>query len=142
MRGSAPPPVPAPGPPAIGVRGVVVGHGDMARGLVTAVTRIAGAQDGVLAAVSNEGRGPDELRATILAEVGEGPGVVFTDLGAGSCTLAARLLCRERSRVAVVTGVNLPMLLEFVFHRDMELAPLLERLQARARDGIRVVAGG
>lgn len=122
-----------------GLRGVVVAHGEMARGMVTAVSRIAGLDEGVLAAVSNEGRGPDELRDAILEIVGEGPAVVFTDLGAGSCTLAARVSCRDRSRVAVVTGVNLPMLLEFVFHRELDLPDLLPRLEEKARAGIRVL---
>ena len=110
------------------LRGIIVAHGEMARGMVNAVSRITGLDDGVLYAVSNEGRGPDQLREAILERLDEGPAVVFTDLGAGSCTLAARLSCRDRRRVAVVTGVNLPMLLEFVFHRDMGFDELLPRL--------------
>ena len=124
------------------LRGVVVAHGEMARGMVTAVTRIAGLPDGVLSAVSNEGRGPEELQEDILEVIGDGPAVVFTDLGAGSCTLAARVSCRDRARVAVVTGVNLPMLLEFVFHREMSLPELLPRLQEKARAGVQVLAEG
>lgn len=120
-------------------KGVVVAHGEMARGLVTAVTRIAGIEEGVLVAVSNEGIGPDELKDAILELAGDGPAVVFTDLAAGSCTLAARISCRDRSAVAVVTGVNLPMLLEFVFHREMPFEELLPRLEARAREGVRIV---
>lgn len=122
-----------------GLRGVVVAHGEMARGIVTAVSRIAGIEEGVLEPVSNEGLGPEELQAAILHVVGEGPAVVFTDLGAGSCTLAARVSCRERAQVGVVTGVNLPMLLEFVFHRDLSLSELLPRLEEKARGGIRVL---
>lgn len=122
-----------------GSRGVVVAHGEMARGMVTAVQRIAGVSDGVLFAVSNEGLAPEALRDAILDVVGDGPAVVFTDLGAGSCTLAARISCRDRARVAVVTGVNLPMLLEFVFHREDELEDLLPRLEEKARGGIRVI---
>lgn len=122
-----------------GSRGVVVAHGEMARGMVTAVQRIAGIPEGVLFAVSNEGLAPEALRDAILDRVGDGPAVVFTDLGAGSCTLAARISCRDRARVAVVTGVNLPMLLEFVFHRDEPLDGLLARLEEKARGGIRVI---
>jgi len=39
----------------------------------------------------------------------------------------------------VVTGVNLPMLLEFVFHRELDLPDLLPRLEEKARAGIRVL---
>lgn len=124
------------------LRGVVVAHGEMAQGMVTAVSRIAGLAPGVLQPVSNEGRGPDQLRDAILDVIGHGPAVVFTDLGAGSCTLAARISCRDRPRVAVVTGVNLPMLLEFVFHREMGLDELLPRLEEKARSGIRILGDG
>jgi PTS system N-acetylgalactosamine-specific IIA component len=43
-----------------------------------------------------------------------GAQVVFTDLPAGSCTIAARRIARESSGLAVVCGANLPMLLSFV----------------------------
>jgi mannose/fructose-specific phosphotransferase system component IIA len=124
------------------VKGVLVAHGEMARGMVSAVERIAGVSPGILEPVSNEGLGPEALRDAILEMVGEGPAVVFTDLGAGSCTLAARISCRERSQVAVVTGVNLPMLLEFVFHRELPFTEMLPRLEEKARGGIRVLPTG
>ncbi len=123
-----------------GLRGVVVAHGEMATGMVNAVNRITGLEDGVLHPVSNEGRSPDQLQEAILDRLGAGAAIVFTDLGAGSCTLAARLSCRDRRRVAVVTGVNLPMLLEFVFHREMGFDELLPRLENKARAGVRILA--
>ena len=123
-----------------GMKAVVVAHGDLALGLVTAATRIAGTEAGVLTPISNEGKGPDELREAILAVVGDGPAVVFTDLGAGSCTLAARVSCRGRTGVCVVTGVNLPMLLEFVFHRDLDLPELVTRLEEKAHSGIQILS--
>ena len=121
------------------VKAVVVAHGELAHGLVTAANRIAGSQPGVLTPISNEGMGPDELQSAILEVVGEGPAVVFTDLGAGSCTLAARVSCKGRRGVCVVTGVNLPMLLEFIFHRELELPALISRLEEKAHSGIRVL---
>ncbi len=121
-------------------RGVVVAHGDMARGLVDAVRRITGVAEGALTALSNEGLAPDDLRAMIQAHLGDGPAIVFTDLGAGSCTFAARLSLVDRERIAVVTGVNLPMLLDFVFHRDLAVSALAARLVEKGRDGVRILA--
>jgi mannose/fructose-specific phosphotransferase system component IIA len=120
-------------------RAIVVAHGDMATGLIDAVRRISGAPAEALIGVSNEGRSPETLREAILEVLGDDPTVVFTDLGAGSCTLAARLSCAERGRVVVVTGVNLPMLLDFVFHRGLPLDELSERLVEKGRSGVRLL---
>jgi N-acetylgalactosamine PTS system EIIA component len=118
------------------VRGILVTHGAMADAMVDAVRRITGVGDEALVALSNEGKGPEELQAEIVSMMGEGPTLVLTDLGAGSCTLAARFSCRERQRVALVTGVNLPMLLDFVFHRSLPLDVLAERLVEKGRAGM------
>jgi mannose/fructose-specific phosphotransferase system component IIA len=119
------------------VRGVVVGHGDMAQGLVDAVRRIAGAAGQALTAVSNEGTGPEELRAALDAATGEGPAVVFVDLESGSCGIAAAYACRAKAQRAIVSGVNLPMLLDFVFHLDLPLDQLVARVVERGRTAIR-----
>ena len=119
------------------VRGVVVGHGDMSRGLVDAVRRIAGEAANGLAAVSNEGRGPDVLRAEVDAAAGPGPAIVFVDIQSGSCGLAALYACRGRVGRAVISGVNLPMLLDFVFHRELALEALVARLVDAGRAAIR-----
>ena len=41
--------------------------------------------------------------------------MIFTDLPAGSCTMAARRLQRGRPELTVVTGTNLAVLLDFLF---------------------------
>jgi mannose/fructose-specific phosphotransferase system component IIA len=122
------------------VRGILFAHGEMARGMVDAVTRITGAPEEALAALSNDGRTPEGLTVEVERLAGDAPAIVFTDLQAGSCTMAARITCRDRGDRAVVCGVNLPMLLDFVFHREMELAELAQRLGEKGRQGIVVVA--
>ena len=119
-----------------GARGIVVGHGAMASGLVDAVRRIAGIGDDVLTAVSNEGKGPDALRDELTRRAGDGTVIVFTDMHAGSCAVAARLACRAQGKSAVVCGVNLPMLLDFVFHREMPLDKLVPKLVKEAQASI------
>lgn len=118
------------------VRGVVLAHGDMARGLVDAVRKISGQGEEALRALSNEGRSPERLRRELDELLGEGPAIVFTDLQAGSCALAA-LSASGRAQTVVVCGANLPMLLDFVFHRDLPLGSLAERLVDKGREGIR-----
>jgi mannose/fructose-specific phosphotransferase system component IIA len=119
------------------VRGVIVGHGEMARGLVDAVRRIAGDQAGGLEAVTNDAKGLDTLRRDVDAAAGEGPAIVFVDLQTGSCGAAAAYACRGAQTRAVICGVNLPMLLDFVFHRDLALDTLVARLVENGRAAIR-----
>ena len=45
-----------------------------------------------------------------------GARVVFTDLQAGSATMAARKALRDLTTVVLVVGANLPMLLDFVLN--------------------------
>ena len=119
------------------VRGVLLSHGKLAEGMVDAVRRITDLDDGVLVAMSNEGQNPQGLAEQVDVLVGSAPVVVFTDLGTGSCALTAQLTCRDKGRRAVVFGMNLPMLLEFVFHRELSLSELVPRLLTKGKDGVK-----
>jgi mannose/fructose-specific phosphotransferase system component IIA len=117
--------------------GIVVAHADLAAALVRTVERISGVE-GALVAISNDGCGLDELKGRLAGECGRGRTVFFVDLAGGSCGLAGLGIARGGGEIAVISGANVPMLLDFVFHRDLELGALAERLADRARDGIRV----
>jgi len=119
------------------VLGVVLAHGEMARGLVDAVSRIAGMERTAMVAVSNEGRSPEKLEEEIDGMIGDRPAVIFTDMHTGSCALVARLACREHRDRAILFGTNLAMLLDFVFHRDLPLRELVPRLLAKGRESVR-----
>jgi PTS system mannose-specific IIA component len=99
------------------LRGVVVAHGGLAAALIGAVEQIAGAGSG-LVPVSNADCDRGTLEEKIMTAVGEGPAIVFIDMPSGSCLFAAMRRLSTTPGVRVVTGVNLAMLLEFVFHRD------------------------
>lgn len=100
------------------LRGVVVSHAELAGALVGAVRAISGVDD-ALVPVSNEGCDPKALAARIEAAIGGVPAVLFVDLPGGSCLTSAIRLAHGHADIAVVTGVNLAMLLDFVFHRDV-----------------------
>ena len=119
------------------VRGVLLSHGKLAEGLVDAVRRITDLDEDVLVAMSNEGQNPQGLAERVDVLVGSAPIGVFTDLGTGSCALTAQLTCRDQDRRAVVFGMNLPMLLEFVFHRELSLSELVPRLLTKGREGVK-----
>jgi len=121
------------------IQGVLLTHGAMAQGMVDAVMKIAGAEESSLVPLSNDGVSPQVLIDRLSELVGDRPAVIFTDLTSGSCAMTAQLTCRDNGQRAVVAGVNLPMLLDFVFHRDLPLAELVPRLLERGRAGVRSI---
>jgi mannose/fructose-specific phosphotransferase system component IIA len=108
------------------LHGVVVGHGDLARSLVSSVEEISGIR-GALVPVSNAGCDRGRLEDRILQAVGGRPSLVFVDMPSGSCLFAAVRRLSPHHDVRLVTGVNLAMLLDFVFHRDLPLELAAER---------------
>jgi len=99
------------------LKGLVVAHDSIGEGLVRAVEKISGVR-GVLTAVSNEGCDREKLTELVSDAVEETPTVIFVDLFGGSCCHAAMRAEADGENVAVVTGVNLAMLLHFVHHLD------------------------
>ena len=115
------------------VRGIVVTHARLGEALIEAAEEISGVTEG-LVAVSNRGTTPRALQDRVA--VGAGPAVVFVDLAAGSCGFASRAASRSCGRAVVITGVSLPILIDFLFHRDMKLSELAERLVQKGRSNI------
>lgn len=119
--------------------GIIVTHGDLARALRAAAATIAG-DVSRLEVVSNDGLTPEALLAEVQAAVdraGDEGAVVFSDLGGGSCATACQLALRGNPQVRLVTGVNLPMLVDFVLRRgDLDLDAMVARLLQRGQSSI------
>lgn len=118
------------------VLGLIIAHASLADGLAAAVRQISGVGSEALRTLSNEGRGPEALIGAVRDAAGEAPVILFTDLPSGSCAFTARKVALERGGTGIVHGVNLPVLLDFVFHRDLPLPLLVERLVEKGRVGI------
>jgi len=121
------------------LRGVIVSHAAIAQALVSAVTVITGI-DGALVPISNEGCDNDALGERLRQAVGERPAVLFVDLPGGSCLTNSIRYAKQHADIAVVTGVNLAMLLDFVFHRDVPPAEAARRAVDAGAKAIRVTA--
>jgi mannose/fructose-specific phosphotransferase system component IIA len=117
--------------------GVVVCHGALAGALVQAAEQISGLTD-ILVPVSNTGCDRDTLEQRVLAAVNGRPAVVFVDLASGSCSFAVLKRLRGVPSVKVVTGVNLAMLVDFVFHRSLSPADAATRAVAAGEKSIRI----
>lgn len=123
------------------IRALVAGHGSFAEGLLSAVEQITGRSD-VFVGVTNRDLSARDVEQRLREVVASsGATVIFTDLPAGSCTMAARRLQREQPGLAVVTGVNLATLLDFAFHDGEGNASAVEHAAEKGRAAL-VVTGG
>jgi len=119
-------------------RAIVAGHGDFARGLISAVEQITG-RGNELSAISVTGLGGQDIESVLRQSMLDtGARVVFTDLQAGSCTVAARRVLRGMDDAVLVVGANLPMLLDFVFATDKSPAEAAIHAAERGRAAVAV----
>lgn len=122
-----------------GPRAIVAGHGAFAAGLVSAVEQITGRGD-QLEAVGITGLGAEDIEKLLRDRmVAAGIRVVFTDLQAGSCTMAARRVLRGLTDAVVVCGTNLPLLLDFVFNDKATPSEAARHAAERGRAAIALV---
>jgi len=117
--------------------GVVVCHASLAGALVQAAEQISGIP-GALVPVSNTGCDRDTLEERVVAALRGRPAVVFVDLASGSCSFAVLKRLRGEPSVKVVTGVNLAMLVDFVFHRTLSPDEAATRAMAAGEKSIRI----
>jgi PTS system N-acetylgalactosamine-specific IIA component len=125
-------------------RAVVAGHGEWAAGLLSAVAQITGRAD-VFLPMTNFGLSAQDTERKMRELMDpDAITVVFTDLPAGSCTMAARRIQRERPTVVVVMGTNLATLLDFVFQTDVPAGDAARHAAEKGRAALIVtgVAGG
>lgn len=118
------------------VRAIVAGHGTFSSGIISAVEQITGRGDRFIG-VSNAGLCMDDIQGSIVNALDEsGARVIFTDLPAGSCTMAVRRLVRDRPGVVLVTGVNLSLLLDFALQDDADAAVAAQAALERGKQSM------
>lgn len=126
---------------ASAVRALLAGHGDFAAGMISAVQQITG-RGGVFMPITSRDLSAADLETTIRKAIEEsGVRVVFTDLQAGSCTMAARRVLRDRQDVMFVAGANLPMLLDFALSPEPMAVEAAKHALERGKAAISTVGG-
>lgn len=120
-------------------RAVVAGHADFAQGIISAVGQISGHAE-LFLAFSNRDLSARDVEQH-LRDLVSAPNVttIFTDLPAGSCTMAARRILRDRPDLVLVTGANLAALLEFAFAENMNAAEGARHAVERGRSALDTV---
>lgn len=124
--------------------GIIVGtHGRFAEELVKSCEMICGEQKNVRAVTLVPGEGPDDVvkkYEVAIAELDCEGGVLFlNDLFGGSPYNAACRLVMTNEKYGIVTGVNLPMLIEMASAQlvggDADIKELMEKAVAAGKNG-------
>jgi len=122
------------------VPALVAMHADLAAALIRAAARVYGPVEDV-EVLSNEGLSRDGLEEAIDQRVSgwTDGGLVFTDLWGGSCHVCGASAARGRGHIVVLSGLNLPTLLDYLHNRDhLGVEELADRLLQKGRESIRL----
>lgn len=123
---------------SIAPRAIVAGHGDFAAGLVSAVEQITG-RGALFIPVAVQGLCTADIEELLRNRMQTaGVSVIFTDLQAGSCTMAARRILRGTPGAVLIAGANLPILLDFAFADAMPAPDAARHAAERGRTAISV----
>ena len=124
---------------------IVAAHGESAPALLKTASMILGNLDNVYPVTFLPGQGPEDLieeYTRIVAETGSEETLILVDLFGGSPYNAAARFAAGRDDADVVTGVNLPMVIEVLSRRlaGAGLAELVEAARTSATDGVKVLS--
>jgi mannose/fructose-specific phosphotransferase system component IIA len=118
--------------------GLIVGHGSLPAALRTAALSIVNTPDALFAIsnVSRSAAGLDERLRAAVAEHQENDILLFVDLFGSSCSHASAGIEREHPGISAICGVNLSMLVRFLYYRHRldysELVDLMHRTGVEA----------
>ncbi|MGV3489615.1 MAG: PTS sugar transporter subunit IIA [Tuberibacillus sp.] len=121
---------------------VVATHGEFSREIVKSAEMIFGEQENIVAVTFKPGEGLEDLTnkyQQALNELDTKDGVLFlVDLFGGSPFNAAANLISSEENMDMITGVNLPMLIECLAQRkNSALEPLVEAISKTGVEGIK-----
>ena len=118
---------------------VLVAHVGFAAGLMSAAELIVGKQENVITFSLNEGDSIDELEQNVDLGIQDmsstGEVLVLVDLmGASPFNISTRLV-QKYPEIKIVTGMNLPLLIEGLMSReDMSVKELAETMAQTGRE--------
>lgn len=122
---------------------LVITHGAIGHELKNVVEMILGPTEG-LDAMTNSGKSAPEITQDVATWLDQGaadenpiPCLIMIDDYAGSCATAAQLAARDKNNVAIISGVNLAMLLGFVTWRESsDFDELVRKVVQKGREAI------
>ncbi|MBN1163914.1 MAG: hypothetical protein JXB45_05000 [Candidatus Krumholzibacteriota bacterium] len=122
--------------------GIIVTHGRLAFELLETVNLIVGRKD-CCAAIAGSDLSDRELTSRIKEVIEENSDkyvLLFVDYFGGSCYMNCQRAAHGKDRIKVISGVNLPILLDFVTKEgSLEVEEMIEHLVQRGRESIKVI---
>ena len=120
-------------------------HGNTASRLLDTTEMIIGKQDNVAAVDFERGMGADDLRAKIdeaLKNLDQSEGVLFlVDLFSGTPFNVSSQIALADEKMDIVTGVNVPMLLETLFAREAtDIRTVAATAKNAGTEGIKILS--
>lgn len=119
---------------------VLSGHGEFASGLNSSIQLIAGKQKWFEVVDFSEGMSSEDLQQSLqkaVETVDQGQGsVIFTDIPGGTPFNQSVILSTKKEKVKVVSGTNLPALLEGSFSRDLALDDFIAKVLESGKEGL------
>ncbi|MBN2466506.1 hypothetical protein JXD38_12875 [candidate division WOR-3 bacterium] len=125
------------------VHAIIIGQGDLPRAMLEAARAIVPDVDGV-SALSNLECQVGELRGrleqAIMALPDGADVIIFADMFGSSCANAGLEVKRSHSRIAVLSGINLSMVVRFLYHRHKkQFAELIPFLVETGRGAVQAI---
>ena len=131
-------------PPPPRLAGLIVTHGPLAEALRAAAAQVVG-DVRALEAVSNQGCSLETMATQVRAAIerlGTAGCIVFVDSRGSSCATSSLGALQDLPQVRIISGVNLPMLVDFLLRRDdYDLDGMVERLLQRGRSSVQLLKG-
>lgn len=121
---------------------IVASHGELAESILKSSFMIFGAQEKIVAVNFQPGEDPEKLMQDYqkaLAGFSKQDQVVFlVDLYGGTpFNVATQIVSEHAENMALLAGLNLPMLVEAYTVRDRTLSEVVMHLEATAKAGVR-----
>ncbi len=122
------------------IGGVLLTHGELGEGLKNALEGMMGRQKGLLV-LSNSGLSKEKLNQNLDEAVNHKEfqqGVfIFVDMPGSSCWQSAKSLREHSKKIAIITGVNMPMLVTFFANRErLSFEQLIHKVKETGQKGI------
>jgi PTS system mannose-specific IIA component len=116
---------------------ILAGHGSLPSGVGEAAEMILGPQSRLKVCELSPHDSPEEFGVRVHELAGDAAAVlVLADLHGGSPFNAVRALAATRPGFELVSGLNLPMLLEVLLHTTGDVTELAGVARAAGRDGV------